>query len=121
MRYRENTQFLILNSSDHLGFSTYNAFQVAENPADIEDPPGGEWTRDKDGNLSGRMKNMAVFITVIQVNPVMEDFGPAEASLNCVTSTRTQGSRPAVGSCSGPFPMVSVMPRSCKLPPPPEG
>ena len=69
---------LVLNASGHLAYANSKAFEVAGIPADVEDPPGGEFVRDADGRLTGFMKNNVAFIQVAGKYPAMMEADPVE-------------------------------------------
>lgn len=67
---------LVMNASGHIAYANSTAFAVAEIPADIPNPPGGEYERDADGNLTGVMKNNVAFTPVASRNPAMATVDP---------------------------------------------
>jgi predicted amidohydrolase YtcJ len=69
----------ILNASGHLAYANSTAFAVAGIPANVENPPGAEFVRDKDGKLTGIMKNNVAFFQVLSKYPALSEANPAEA------------------------------------------
>lgn len=67
---------IIMNASGHIAYANSTAFAVAEIPDDIPNPPGGEYERDADGNLTGVMKNNVAFTPVASRNPAMATVDP---------------------------------------------
>jgi predicted amidohydrolase YtcJ len=68
----------VLNASGHLAYANSKAFEVSGITNDVEDPAGGEFVRDADGNLNGFMKNNVAFIQVAQNYPAMAVADPVE-------------------------------------------
>lgn len=68
----------VMNASGHIAYANSTAFEIAAIPADVADPPGGEFVRDADGNLTGVMKNNVTFLQVAQHNPAMMNADPVE-------------------------------------------
>lgn len=71
----------ILNASGHLAYANSKAFEISRIGNDVEDPPGGEFGRDADGNLTGFMKNNVAFLQIFQNNPAMKQANPVEGLL----------------------------------------
>ncbi|MBL4807506.1 MAG: amidohydrolase, partial [Rhodobacteraceae bacterium] len=69
----------VLNASGHLAYANSKAFEVAEIPDDIENPPGAEFVRDGSGKLNGVMKNNVAYLMVIEKNPALANADPVEA------------------------------------------
>jgi predicted amidohydrolase YtcJ len=68
----------VLNASGHLAYANSRAFEVAGITSDIENPPGGEFVRDADGNLTGFMKNNVAYLQVASKYPAMVEADPVE-------------------------------------------
>lgn len=68
----------ILNASGHLAYANSKAFDVSGVTNDVEDPPGGEFVRDADGNLTGTMKNNVAFLKIAANYPAMAEVNPVE-------------------------------------------
>lgn len=69
----------VLNASGHLAYANSKAFEVAGVPEDVEDPPGAEFVRDADGNLTGIMKNNVAYSMVSGAYPALASTNPVEA------------------------------------------
>lgn len=69
----------VLNASGHLAYANSKAFEVAEIPADVENPPGAEFARDSDGKLNGIMKNNVAFLQVLGKYPALTETNPMNA------------------------------------------
>lgn len=67
---------LVMNASGHIAYANSKAFEVAGIPADIPNPPGGEYERDASGKLTGVMKNNVAFTPVASKNPAMATVDP---------------------------------------------
>jgi len=81
----------VMNASGHLAYANSKAFEVAGISNDIEDPPGGEFVRDADGNLTGFMKNNVAFIQVATSNPAMVDADPVEGLIGLLDKWSSLG------------------------------
>lgn len=68
-----------LNASGHLAYANSKAFEVAGVSYDVQDPPGGEFERDANGNLTGAMKNNVAFLQVLGAYPALAEIDPVEA------------------------------------------
>lgn len=68
----------VLNASGHLAYANSKAFEVSGIPNDIENPSGGEFVRDAEGNLNGFMKNNVAFLQVASHYPGMMEADPVE-------------------------------------------
>ena len=68
----------VLNASGHLAYANSKAFEVSGITNDVEDPPGGEFVRDAEGNLTGFMKNNVAFLQVASNYPGMMEADPVE-------------------------------------------
>ncbi|MCE8515026.1 amidohydrolase [Ruegeria pomeroyi] len=68
----------VLNASGHLAYANSKAFEVSGITEDVENPPGGEFVRDADGNLTGFMKNNVAFLQVASNYPAMMAADPVE-------------------------------------------
>jgi predicted amidohydrolase YtcJ len=69
----------VLNASGHLAYANSTAFEVADVPADVENPPGAEFVRDADGKLTGVMKNNVAYSRVSGAYPALAATEPSEA------------------------------------------
>ncbi len=68
----------VLNASGHLAYANSRAFEVSGITSDVEDPPGGAFVRDADGNLTGFMKNNVAFLQIASNYPAMMEADPVE-------------------------------------------
>jgi predicted amidohydrolase YtcJ len=68
----------VLNASGHLAYANSKAFEVSGISNEVVDPPGGEFVRDADGNLTGFMKNNVAFLQIASHYPAMADADPVE-------------------------------------------
>ncbi len=68
----------VLNASGHLAYANSKAFEVSGITNETPDPPGGEFVRDADGNMTGFMKNNVAFLQVASNNPRMMTSDPVE-------------------------------------------
>ncbi|CUH88526.1 N-substituted formamide deformylase precursor [Phaeobacter sp. CECT 5382] len=68
----------VLNASGHLAYANSKAFEVSGVTNDVEDPPGGEFVRDADGNLTGTMKNNVAFLKIVENYPAMMAVNPVD-------------------------------------------
>jgi predicted amidohydrolase YtcJ len=75
----------IFNASGHLAYANSKAFEVAGIPADVKDPPGAEFVRDKDGKLNGMMKNSVAFLQVLNKYPALAEAKPTEALIGLLS------------------------------------
>ncbi|WP_245910681.1 amidohydrolase [Pelagimonas varians] len=66
----------VLNASGHLAYANSKAFEVSSIANDVEDPPGGEFVRDADGNLNGVIKNNVAFLRIAENYPAMKEADP---------------------------------------------
>ncbi|WP_430815276.1 amidohydrolase [Carboxylicivirga sp. RSCT41] len=71
----------LLNASGHLAYANSKAFEVAGITEDIENPPGAEFVRDANGQLTGVMKNNVTYAKVLNKYPAMAEVNPSEALL----------------------------------------
>lgn len=69
----------VMNASGHIAYANRKAFAAAGIAPDVADPPGGEFVRDGNGELTGVMKNNVAFLQVAQANPAMQALDPVEA------------------------------------------
>jgi len=81
----------VLNASGHLAYANSTAFEAAGITQDVEDPPGGEFDRDADGNLTGFMKNNVAFIQVLSSYPGMMEADPVEGLINLLAGWSALG------------------------------
>jgi len=70
---------VVLNASGHLAYANSKAFDVSGVTKDVENPPGGEFERDADGNLTGFMKNNVAYMKVTSNYPGIVEAEPVEA------------------------------------------
>ena len=68
----------VLNASGHLAYANSKAFEVSGITSDVVDPPGGEFVRDADGDLTGFIKNNVAFLQIASNYPAMADADPVE-------------------------------------------
>lgn len=81
----------ILNASGHLAYANSKAFEVAGIPEDIKNPQGAEFVRDKDGKLTGIMKNNVAFIQILDKYPALAQINPTEALIGLLEKWRQYG------------------------------
>lgn len=81
----------ILNASGHLAYANSKAFEAAGIDSNVENPPGAEFVRDEQGNLSGVMKNMLSFLKVMQSNPKMQEFEAVTALIELLNEWSAAG------------------------------
>jgi hypothetical protein len=67
---------IVMNASGHIAYANRRAFAVAGIPDDVPNPPGGEYSRDAGGRLTGVMKNNVAFTPVASKNPAMANLDP---------------------------------------------
>lgn len=72
----------VLNASGHLAYANRKAFEVAGIPPDVANPPGSEFVRDINGNLTGEMKNNLAFLQVASAFPGLAETDPVEALID---------------------------------------
>ena len=103
----------VFNASGHLAYANSEAFKVAGIPADVENPPGAEFVRDKDGNLTGVMKNNVAFLKILSKYPAMSEANPTETLVKLLDKWSKFGlttvSELALGGLSQSPADVSVM------------
>jgi hypothetical protein len=68
----------VLNASGHLAYANSKAFEVSGIASDVINPPGGEFVRDADGNLTGFIKNNVAFLKIASNYPAMVEADPVE-------------------------------------------
>lgn len=68
----------VLNASGHLAYANSKAFEVSGVTNDVENPPGGEFVRDTDGNLTGTIKNNVAFLKIAENYPAMMEVNPVD-------------------------------------------
>ena len=81
----------VLNASGHLGYANSKAFEVAGIPADIENPPGAEFVRDKDGKLNGIIKNNIAYSQILNKYPAFSQVNPSEALIGLLENWSKYG------------------------------
>jgi predicted amidohydrolase YtcJ len=81
----------VLNASGHLAYANSKAFELSGVPNDIEDPPGGEFVRDADGNLTGFMKNNVAYLQIASNYPALAEAEPVEALIGLLDKWRAVG------------------------------
>jgi predicted amidohydrolase YtcJ len=74
----------VFNASGHLAYANSKAFDVAGIPEDVKNPPGAEFVRDKDGKLTGIMKNNVAFLQILSKYPALTKANPTEALIALV-------------------------------------
>jgi hypothetical protein len=82
---------VVLNASGHLAYANSKAFDVSGVTKDVENPPGGEFVRDADGNLTGFMKNNVAYMKVTSNYPAIADAEPVEALIGLLDKWRAVG------------------------------
>ena len=73
-----NHPIFVLNASGHLAYANSKAFEVSGITNDVPDPPGGEFVRDEEGNLTGFIKNNVAYLMIASNYPVMVEADPVE-------------------------------------------
>ena len=81
----------VFNASGHLAYANSTAFEVAGVPADVENPPGAEFVRDTDGNLTGVMKNNVSFLQVLGAYPALATTEPVDAVIGLLSKWSQHG------------------------------
>lgn len=81
----------ILNASGHLAYANSRAFEVSGLTNDVQNPPGGEFVRDADGNLTGTIKNNVAFLQIAENYPAMKQVDPVEGLLGLLEKWSQQG------------------------------
>jgi predicted amidohydrolase YtcJ len=81
----------VLNASGHLAYANSKAFKVSGIANDVVDPPGGEFVRDADGNLTGFMKNNVAYLHVVSNYPALAEAEPVEALIGLLDKWRAVG------------------------------
>ncbi len=71
----------IMNASGHIAYANSKAFEVSDIPADVANPPGGEFVRDAEGRLTGTIKNNVAFLQIASNYPAMATSDPVEGLL----------------------------------------
>lgn len=75
----------VLNASGHLAYANRKAFEAAGIPADVANPPGAEFVRTPDGDLTGEMKNNVAFLKVLSAAPAMSRLDPVGAVVHLLS------------------------------------
>jgi len=81
----------VLNASGHLAYANSRAFEVADVPEDVENPPGAEFVRDADGKLTGIMKNNVAYSRVSGAYPALATTNPSEALIGLLSKWSQHG------------------------------
>ncbi len=81
----------VLNASGHVAYANSRAFEVAEVPDDIENPPGAEFVRDADGKLTGVMNNNVAYSRVSGAYPALASTDPVEALIGLLSKWGRHG------------------------------
>jgi predicted amidohydrolase YtcJ len=81
----------VLNASGHLAYANSRAFEVSGVSNDVENPPGGEFVRDGDGNLTGMIKNNVAFLRIVEHYPAMMEVNPVEGLLGLLDKWAQRG------------------------------
>ncbi len=81
----------VFNASGHLAYANSTAFEVAGVPANVENPPGAEFVRDVDGNLTGVMKNNVSFLQVLGAYPALATTEPVDAVVGLLSKWSQHG------------------------------
>ncbi|BAQ69463.1 amidohydrolase [Rhodovulum sulfidophilum] len=103
----------VLNASGHIAYANSKAFEVSGITNDVSDPPGGEFVRDAEGNLTGMMKNNVAFIQIAKNYPEMKKVEPVDALLRLLENWAQYGlttvSELSLGVLSHPPGDVQIM------------
>jgi predicted amidohydrolase YtcJ len=109
---------VILNASGHLAYANTKAFEVAGIPADVENPPGAEFVRDKDDKLTGVIKNNVAYMQILNKYPSLSEANPTEALVGLLDKWSKLGlttvSELSLGSLSQSPADVSIMNAAAK-------
>ena len=81
----------LMNASGHLAYANSKAFEVAGVSPDVENPPGAEFVRDGDGNLTGVMKNNVAFLQVLGAYPALSATDPVDALVGLLSKWSAAG------------------------------
>lgn len=81
----------ILNASGHLAYVNSKAFEAAGISQDIINPDGAEFVKDKNGKLTGVIKNVVAFGQVWQANPKLETVDVIAAITSLLREWNTKG------------------------------
>ncbi|MEM8555302.1 MAG: amidohydrolase [Pseudomonadota bacterium] len=81
----------VMNASGHIAYANRVAFEVAGLPSDVPNPPGGEFVRDDDGNLTGVIRNNVAFLQIAQHNPVMMTADPVTGLIQLLSKWSALG------------------------------
>ncbi|MDA8752606.1 amidohydrolase [Halieaceae bacterium] len=81
----------ILNASGHLAYANSKAFEVSGVAKDVQNPPGGEFVRDANGNLTGTIKNNVAFLRIVENYPAMMQANPVDGLLGLLDKCAQYG------------------------------
>ena len=81
----------VMNASGHLAYANSKAFEVSGISRDVQNPPGGEFVRDVDGNLTGTIKNNVAFLQIASNYPAMMEADPVEGLINLLAKWSALG------------------------------
>lgn len=81
----------VLNASGHLAYANSNAFEVASIPKDVKNPPGAEFVRDKDGKLTGIIKNNVAYLQILNKYPALSQVNPTDALIELLENWSQYG------------------------------
>ena len=81
----------VFNASGHLAYANSKAFEVAGVPDDVENPPGAEFVRDDENNLTGVMKNNVAFLQVLGAYPSLGTTEPVDAVVDLLSKWSQHG------------------------------
>ena len=82
---------VVLNASGHLAYANSKAFEVAGVAADVENPPGAEFVRDAEGELTGIMKNNVAYSMVLGKYPALAEADPIDALVDLLSKWSRHG------------------------------
>lgn len=86
-----NIPVFVLNASGHLAYANRKAFEAAGIPDDVADPPGAEFVRDADGNLTGTIKNNVAFLKIVSAAPAMARLDPVSGVVDLLSKWGSLG------------------------------
>ena len=81
----------VLNTSGHLAYANAKAFEAAGIPADVKNPPGAEYSRDAQGNLTGVIKNNVAFLPIWLSSPEAAGLDLTEALISLLNEFNKYG------------------------------
>ena len=81
----------VINASGHLAYANLAAFEASNVPMDVQNPPGAEFVRDADGNLTGVIKNNVAFLQVLSGYPKLASTDPVDALVGLLSKWSALG------------------------------